>query len=107
MDQPLDAERAARIRHANYLMKCLIDPEAGARVRAAQLLGEIREVRAVEPLCAALFDAEAAVRQQAVIALGRLGPPALEALTNALGNPDPLVQKFLTVDFKPQPAGVD
>src|SRR5438874_1399768 len=42
---------------------------------------------AVGPLMAALADADYLVRSQAAIALGRIGPPAVEPLTAALADP--------------------
>jgi HEAT repeat protein len=45
----------------------------GVRMAAAQALGDIRDIRAVEPLLAALHDAEPEVRMAAAQALGDIG----------------------------------
>ncbi len=90
------AEQEAWSKYFDYLIKSLNDPDTNARLRAAQMLGENREPRAIEPLCAALFDPEAEVRKHAIIALGRMGSLATEALIAAQQNPDPLVRQSAT-----------
>jgi len=49
------------------------DLNAGVRWCAAEALGEIKDVRAVEPLIAALRDPNAYVRWCAADALGKIG----------------------------------
>ncbi len=66
---------------------------AEVRQRAAQVLGEIGDARAVEPLIAALKDAEWAVRAAAAQALGELGNPPLSRL--------------LSSDFTPEEIGIE
>lgn len=59
------------------------------RSYAAKVLGNLRDVNAVEPLIELLRDEEARVRQQAAISLGRLGDPrATGPLTAALADAD-------------------
>jgi HEAT repeat protein len=90
------AEQEAWSKYFDYLIKSLNDPDTNARLRAAQMLGENREPRAIEPLCTALFDPDVEVRKHAITALGRMGPLATEALMTAQQNPDPLVRQSAT-----------
>ena len=54
----------------------LRDERAGARQMAAWALGEIQDPKAVEPLKAALNDAEPGVREKAKSALEEILPEA-------------------------------
>ncbi len=81
-------EQRARAKYADYLIHTLHDPDAGARVQAARMLGETREARAIEPLAEALHDPDPRVRLQAATALGRIGGVALRQVTQALHDPD-------------------
>lgn len=65
----------------------LRDENPGVRERAARELGEIKDLRAVEPLSAALNDSDEIVRDQAAGALKKIGEPAVETLIVALRNP--------------------
>ena len=87
-------ENAAWDKYFDYLLKSLRDPEPNARIRAAQILGDNRDPRAVEALGEALGDPDAGVRQNATIALGKIGAPALDALIAALQDPDRDVRQF-------------
>jgi HEAT repeat protein len=60
-----------------------------ARLRdvAARALGELADARSVEPLFAALLDADTSVRESATLALARVGAPAAPKLVAALRNP--------------------
>ena len=89
-------EKAAWEKYFDYLSKQLKEPDADTRMRAAQILGENREPRAVEPLSAALSDPDAGVRQKAAEALGRLGAPSLKYLVTALSDPDVHVRQLAT-----------
>jgi twitching motility protein PilT len=69
----------------------LKDPDWWIRIAAADTLGRLHDPRAVEPLIAALDDAD--VRWTAVEALGRIGDPrALNALGKMLADPQPNVR---------------
>lgn len=68
------------------------DPSPGARGAAARTLGEIETAHpsVTQALIDALHDADRFVRQEAVRALARIGPPARAAipdLTRIVGNP--------------------
>lgn len=59
------------------------------RSSAAWALGELREPMAVPSLIEALRDESEDVRKEAVLALTRIGKPALPRLLKALEDPDP------------------
>jgi HEAT repeat protein len=74
-DEDRDVRRAAakalaqQIKGVEYLMSALTDRPWMAREAAAEMLGEIKDPRAVEPLRAVLKDEEGSVRRAAVKAL--------------------------------------
>jgi HEAT repeat protein len=72
----------------NGLIKALrYRKDEGVRQAAAEVLGKIGDPRAVEPLIAALKDAEWRVRAAAAYALGKIKDPrAVEPLIAALKN---------------------
>jgi HEAT repeat protein len=51
------------------------DDDVIARMNAAEALGELHAVEAVEPLIRALSDSSGAVREKAIVALGEIGDP--------------------------------
>ena len=87
-------ENAAWDKYFDYLIKSLSDPDANTRRRAAHILGENREPRAVAPLGAAPADPDTGVRQHAAEALGRIGPAALQPLITAMADPDAEVRQL-------------
>ena len=87
-------EKAAWDKYFDYLIKSLRDPDAPARIKAAQMLGDNRDPRAVEALGDALGDPDAGVRQQATIALAKIGAPAIDSLIAATQDPDKDVRQF-------------
>lgn len=77
-------ENAATAHHIAPLLAALRDLDEGVRTRAAELLGDSQDERAVEPLIDALHDPSGQVWRQVIIALGKLGDeraitPLLEA----------------------------
>ncbi len=80
------------------LILCLDDPSIWVRRAAVVALGEIGDPRAVPPLVERLLHHPSTewpveLRDVAARALGRLGPPALEALTAALEDEDKWVRQ--------------
>jgi twitching motility protein PilT len=68
------------------IIPLLEDPDWWVRITAAESLGRLGDVRAVEPLCRSLLDTEA--RWAAAEALGRIGDPAaLQPLARLLQDP--------------------
>jgi len=77
------------------LIDALQDPDEVVCRGAAYILGEIREIRAVEALIATLYDLNSYVRECAAIALGKIGDPgAVEPLIAALRDPDGGVRRY-------------
>jgi HEAT repeat protein len=67
------------------LIAALNDRSPAVRQRAAESLGELEEVRAVEPLIRTLKDSDADVRIHVALALGMIGDMSATApLTYAL-----------------------
>ena len=63
------------------------DPEPEVRSAAATALASLPPDLAVRPLVATLADPDEAVRERAAAALARIGPPAEDALLQALQRP--------------------
>ena len=71
--------------------EALVRELAGGAIphRAASVLGEIEDARALEPLVAALSHPDARVRSESCVALGKLrDPAAVEPLLHATRDPD-------------------
>ena len=79
-----------------YVIKALGDEDHMVRMKAARILGETRNRRAVEPLVTALrTDKHYAVREEAANALGKKKDPrAVDALIYALGDKESGVQRL-------------
>ena len=76
------------------LIAALHDPSTGRRVRAAKVLGDIQDKRAIQPLIGALRDAYPGVRQSAARALGNIPDASvIGPLVAALSDPDPTTRK--------------
>ncbi len=69
------------------------DDVRDVRQDAASALGDIGDVRGVEPLIKALGDEDSNVRRGATNALGDIGEPAVESLIKALGDEDSNVRR--------------
>jgi HEAT repeat protein len=76
------------------LMQQLKDENPHTRMQAANALGQIKDVRAVKPLIAALKDENSSGRTQALAAgaLVSIGTPAVDPLIAALKDENPLVR---------------
>ncbi len=85
---PPDIEKMKARRDVKGLIKALTSPKTGnIRYKAAQYLGFIGDLRAVEPLISALKDREPLVGVFSAEALGDIGDPrAVEPLIVALKN---------------------
>ena len=76
------------------LIEALKDDAWSIREQAAECLGMIKDLRAVQPLIEALKDDHSLVRRKAAWALGSIGGPlAVAALIAALKDPDPFVRE--------------
>ena len=62
-------------RRLEYFIGLLSDDDEGRRWKAAESLGRLGDLRAVEPLIDTLWDDDARVRLKAAWALGMLGDP--------------------------------
>ncbi len=87
------AEKEAWGKYFTYLINSLEDSDAASRARAVQILGEMREARAVTHLSGALYDPDPKVRQSAATALKHIGAPAIESLIASLNAPDSEVRQ--------------
>jgi hypothetical protein len=77
------------------IKNALGDEDESVRSSAADALGELGDLRAVEPLLTALEDEDESVRSSAADALGNLGDPkAVEPLLTALGDEAYIVRYF-------------
>lgn len=75
------------------LIACLSEPGWGATAGAVYCLGEIADVRAVQPLIEALRTDDISLRSDIVEALLKLGEIAVRPLIFALTNPDSNVRR--------------
>ena len=90
-----EASLAQEAREAllSVLLAALRDGRTPIRLRAAKLLQELPDPKAVIPLIAALRDSDANVRQRVAIALGDIGSQATEALVKLLGDSNPEMRR--------------
>ena len=77
------------------LIQQLEDENPHTRMQAADALGQIKDVRAIEPLIAVLKDENSSGRTQALAAgaLVSIGTPAVDPLIAALKDKDSLVRE--------------
>ncbi|MFA7197654.1 MAG: HEAT repeat domain-containing protein [Methanoculleus sp.] len=75
------------------LIRVLNDRDDGIRRRAAMVLGEVRDPRAVPGLMVLLHDDYYSIRREAAAALVAIGGPAVVPVISALGDPDADVRK--------------
>ncbi|MGB8368606.1 MAG: HEAT repeat domain-containing protein [Limisphaerales bacterium] len=99
--------RQARADYADKLVAALRHPEPTTPVRAAWILGERRERKAVGELCRlVLSSADAFIIESAVEALGKIGDrQALPAVRVAANHPSPLVRAKAQRALHPLSAG--
>lgn len=86
----LAAEALGQLRDARAvepLVGALADRSWDVRAAAARALGAIADARAVSPLMVAMRESDLGVRDAAADALVRIGPPAFDALVDALDDP--------------------
>lgn len=74
------------------LLWALRNENSNVRREAAEALGRIGDVKAVEPLIKAFVDMNEQVRHSAAEAVGRIGEPAIEPLSQALRDSEEIVQ---------------
>jgi diguanylate cyclase (GGDEF)-like protein len=73
---------------AKSLIKALKNKSEVVRAEAAEILGEIKEKEAIEPLIEALKDEDWEVRKRAALALRNLGENAVEPLIDVMESED-------------------
>lgn len=75
------------------LIEALADREGTVRKLAAKMLGNLRDVRAIEELGMTLYDLHHEVSQTAAQALAQFGAPAIDVLAEALIHPEASVRE--------------
>lgn len=75
------------------LIEALGDPERNVRKFAATVLGNLRDARAVEELGMAVYDLHDEVSRAAAEALAQFGAPAVGVLGEALSHPEAAVRE--------------
>ncbi len=95
-DNSMEKNAPERPEHAGELEKLGLDGLVNAlhnstdpkvRQYAAYLLGKAHNPRAIQPLVEALADFDKSVREQATLALSRIGKAAIEPLAEAMNEP--------------------
>jgi len=90
MNVPEKPENAAELEKQGVegLVRALRDStDPKVRQYAAYLLGNAQNPRAIQPLIEALADFDKSVREQATLALSRIGKAAIEPLAEAMKEP--------------------
>ena len=75
------------------LIEALDDREGTVRKFAATVLGNLRDMRAIEELGMAVYDLHHEVSQAAAEALAKFGAPAVDVLSDALRHPEAAVRE--------------
>ena len=75
------------------LIDALADREVTVRKYAAMVLGNLKDVRAIEELGMAVYDLNHEVSQAAAEALAKFGAPAVSLLSEALRHPEATVRE--------------
>lgn len=79
------------------LIGALADRESTVRKYAAMILGRLRDVRAIEELGMAVYDLHHEVSKAAAEALAQFGAPAVDVLTEALVHPEAAVREHAVI----------
>jgi HEAT repeat protein len=74
------------------LIEALSDREGRVRKFAAMLLGELQDVRAMEPLGMTIYDLHHEIGREAAESLALFGPRAIDILVEVLGHPEGMVR---------------
>jgi len=79
------------------LIEALVDREKTVRKFAIMILGKLRDIRAIEELGMAVYDLHHEVSQAAAEALAQFGAPAVDLLTEALTHPEAAVREHAII----------
>ena len=79
------------------LIKALGDREGTVRKFAAMVLGNLRDMRAIEELGMAVYDLHHEVSHAAAEALAKFGAPAVGVLSDALRHPEAAVREHAII----------
>ncbi len=79
------------------LIEALKDREGTVRKFAAVILGNLRDVRAIEELGMTLYDLHHEVSRAAAEAIAKFGEPAIGMLSEALGHPEAAVREHALI----------
>lgn len=79
------------------LIQALGDPERNVRKFAAMILGNLRDESAIEELGMAVYDLHHEVSQAAAEALAKFGEPAIGVLREALTHPEAAVREHAVI----------
>ncbi len=79
------------------LIDALADREVTVRKYAAMVLGNLKDVRAIEELGMAVYDLNHEVSQAAAEALAKFGAPAVGLLSEALRHPEATVREHAVI----------
>jgi HEAT repeat protein len=74
------------------LIEALSDREGRVRKFAAMILGELQDVRAIEPLGMTIYDLHHEIGREAAESLALFGSKAVDILIEALGHPESMVR---------------
>jgi HEAT repeat protein len=79
------------------LIEALADREVTVRKYAAMVLGNLKDIRAIEELGMAVYDLHHEVSQAAAEALAKFGAPAVGLLSEALRHPEAAVREHAII----------
>lgn len=79
------------------LIEALADREVTVRKYAAMVLGNLKDIRAIEELGMAVYDLHHEVSQAAAEALAKFGAPAIGLLSEALRHPEAAVREHAVI----------